>query len=95
MLVLSGLDHRFGWSQMPAFIPVIGIGLVVLANAIWYFSEKENSCAGAGVMIYEGHKVISTGPYALLRHPNYVGDLTLILGAPLALGSRRARRPVG
>ncbi len=87
LLVFCALDHRFGWSHMPAYISIIGIGLVVLANIIWLVSKKENSFAGAGIMIYEGHKVISTGPYALVRHPNYVGDLTLILGAPLALGS--------
>ncbi len=87
LLVLSALDHRFGWSHMPVYISIIGDGLVVLANAIWLISKKENSFAGAGVMIYEGHKVISTGPYAFVRHPNYAGDLTLVLGAPLALGS--------
>jgi protein-S-isoprenylcysteine O-methyltransferase Ste14 len=87
LLVLSGFDHHFGWSQMPAYVSMIGIGLVVLANVVWYISKKENSFAGAGIMIYEGHQVISTGPYALVRHPNYAGDLILILGAPLALGS--------
>jgi protein-S-isoprenylcysteine O-methyltransferase Ste14 len=87
LLVLSALDHRLGWSHVPAYVSMIGIGLVVLANLIWFYSKKENSFAGAGVMIYEGHKVISTGPYALVRHPNYVGDLALILGIPLALGS--------
>ncbi len=87
LLVLCALDHRFGWSHMPAYISMIGIGLVALANVIWFISKKENSFAGAGIMIYEGHKVISTGPYALVRHPNYVGDLTLILGIPLTLGS--------
>jgi protein-S-isoprenylcysteine O-methyltransferase Ste14 len=87
LLVLSGLDHHFGWSQMPAYVSIIGIGLVALANVIWLISKKENSFAGAGVMLYEGHKVISTGPYAFVRHPNYVGDLTLVIGAPLALGS--------
>ncbi len=87
LLVLSALDHRLGWSQMPACVSLIGIGLVVLANGIWFISKKENSFAGAGIMIYEGHKVISTGPYALVRHPNYVGDLSLVFGASLALGS--------
>ncbi len=87
LLVLSALDHRFGWSAMPAYVSIVGDGLVALANAIWFFSKKENGFAGAGVMIYEGHKVISTGPYAWVRHPNYVGDLILILGVPLALGS--------
>ncbi len=87
LLVLSAFDHRNGWSQMPASVSIIGIGLVVLANIIWFYSKKENSFAGAGIVVYEGHKVISTGPYALVRHPNYVGDLILVLGAPLALGS--------
>src|SRR5262249_34045219 len=87
LLVLSALDHRFGWSQMPALISIIGDGFVVLANIIWIVSKAENTFAGAGVMIYEGHRVISTGPYAVVRHPNYVGDLLLVIGAPLALGS--------
>ncbi len=87
LLVLAALDHRFGWSRLPAYVSMIGIGLVVLANLIWFISKKENSFAGAGVMIYEGHQVISTGPYALVRHPNYVGDLCLVLGIPLSLGS--------
>ena len=87
ILVLSGLDRRFGWSQMPVLVSVIGEALVVLANAIWLVSKRENSFAGAGILIYEGHKCITTGPYALVRHPNYAGDLLLVIGAPLALGS--------
>jgi len=87
LLVLSALDHRFGWSHMPAYVSIIGDGLVVLANAIWFISKKENSYAGSAIKIYEGQKVVTTGPYALVRHPNYVGDLTLALGIPLALGT--------
>jgi protein-S-isoprenylcysteine O-methyltransferase Ste14 len=87
LLVLSALDRRFGWSQAPALVCILGDGLVVLANVIWFISKKENSFAGAGIMIYEGHQCITTGPYALVRHPNYVGDLCLVLGAALALGS--------
>jgi protein-S-isoprenylcysteine O-methyltransferase Ste14 len=87
LLVFSALDHRFGWSQMPAYVSIIGDGLVVLANVIWYYSKKENSFAGSTVRIYEGHKVISTGPYARVRHPNYVGDQFLLIGMALALGS--------
>ena len=87
ILVLSALDRRFGWSQMPVYVPIIGEALVVLANVLWLVSKRENSFAGAGIMIYEGHKCITTGPYALVRHPNYAGDLLLVIGAPLALGS--------
>ena len=87
VLVFSAFDHRFGWSRMPAYISIIGAGLVVLANLIWFYVQKENTFVGATVRIYEGQKVISSGPYALVRHPKYVGDLVLILGIPLALGS--------
>jgi protein-S-isoprenylcysteine O-methyltransferase Ste14 len=87
LLVLSVLDHRFGWSHVPAYVSIIGNVLVFIANIIWYISKKENSFAGSAIKIYVGQKVISTGPYALVRHPNYVGDLILILGIPLALGS--------
>jgi protein-S-isoprenylcysteine O-methyltransferase Ste14 len=72
---------------MPAYVSIIGDGLVVLANVIWYYSKKENSFAGSTVRIYEGHKVISTGPYARVRHPNYVGDQFLLIGMAMALGS--------
>jgi protein-S-isoprenylcysteine O-methyltransferase Ste14 len=85
--VFSALDQRFGWSKMPAWVCILGIGLVVLANVIWFYVQKENSFVGATVRIFEGQKVISSGPYAVVRHPKYVGDLALIVGIPLALGS--------
>jgi protein-S-isoprenylcysteine O-methyltransferase Ste14 len=85
--VFCALDHRFGWSKMPAWVCIIGIGLVVLANVIWFYVQQENTFVGATVRIFEGQKVISSGPYVLIRHPKYVGDLVLILGIPLALGS--------
>ena len=85
--VFSALDFHFGWSLMPAFVCIIGDGLVVLANVIWFYVQKENTFVGATVRVFEGQKVISTGPYALVRHPKYVGDLVFILGIPLALGS--------
>lgn len=85
--VISALDHRFGWSHMPPSVSILGDVLVALAIVIWYFSKRENSYAGAAIKIYEGHMVITTGPYALIRHPSYVGDMTLILGISMALGS--------
>lgn len=87
VLVFSALDHHFKWSQMPGYVSVLGLGLVVLANLIWFYVQKENTFVGATVRIFEGQKVISSGPYALVRHPKYVGDLVFIAGIPLALGS--------
>jgi protein-S-isoprenylcysteine O-methyltransferase Ste14 len=85
--VLSALDHRFGWSHMPAAVCILGVLLVVLANGIWFYVQKENTFVGASVRVFEGQKVISTGPYALIRHPKYMGDLIFSIGIPLALGS--------
>ncbi|MCO1660814.1 methyltransferase family protein [Pseudonocardia humida] len=87
LLVVCAFDRRFGWSAMPAWVPVLGIVSVVLANVLWYRSKRENTFAGAGIMVYEDQRVISTGPYAVVRHPNYGGDLLLVVGAPVALGS--------
>ena len=61
--------------------------LVALSFLIWFFVFKENSFGGSNVQTYEGQRVISTGPYALVRHPMYVGVLVLLVGIPPALGS--------
>ncbi len=87
LLLFSALDHRFGWSQMPAFVSVVGDALLVFSFFLYYLVFRENSYAASSIKTFEGQKVISTGPYALVRHPKYVGDLFLIIGIPLALGS--------
>jgi protein-S-isoprenylcysteine O-methyltransferase Ste14 len=87
VLIFSALDQRFGWSQVPAFVSVVGDGLIVLSYVVYYFVFEENSYAATAIQTFEGQKVISTGPYALVRHPKYVGDLFLVIGTPLALGS--------
>jgi protein-S-isoprenylcysteine O-methyltransferase Ste14 len=87
LLFFSALDQRFGWSQVPAFVSVVGDGLIVLSYILYYFVFRENSYAATTIQTFEGQKVISTGPYACLRHPKYVGDLFLVIGTPLALGS--------
>jgi len=87
LIVFSALDHRFGWSQMSPFVSLIGEGLVVLSFLVYYFVFRENSFAASSIQTFEGQKVISTGLYARVRHPKYVGDLLLVIGIPLALGS--------
>jgi protein-S-isoprenylcysteine O-methyltransferase Ste14 len=87
LIVFSALDHRFGWSQMSPFVSWIGEGLVALSFLVYYFVFRENSYAASSIRTFEGQKVISTGPYALVRHPKYGGDLLLVIGIPLALGS--------
>jgi protein-S-isoprenylcysteine O-methyltransferase Ste14 len=84
---VSGLDHVFGWSQVP--VPAVLLGDLLIASAlvlIWLVF-RANPFAAATVNVEKEQPVISTGPYALVRHPMYSGGLLLFLGAPLALGS--------
>lgn len=87
LLVVPALDHHFGWSVMPALIPVLGNVLLLAAFFYFYLVFRENSFGGSTIEVFEDQKVISTGPYAFVRHPMYLGVLIMCLGVPLALGS--------
>jgi len=89
-IVLIGLDAvRFGWSSMPLWLQWIGGAGIVLALWIWYRTFLENTYATAVVRIQteRGHRVVSTGPYAVVRHPLYASALIFFVSTGLALGS--------
>jgi protein-S-isoprenylcysteine O-methyltransferase Ste14 len=85
MFVFSALAHRFGWSPVPVYGSLAGDGLVALGLFIDLLVFKENSYGGSTIETVVDQKVISTGPYAIVRHPMYVGVLIMIIGIPLAL----------
>jgi protein-S-isoprenylcysteine O-methyltransferase Ste14 len=87
LLVLAALDHRFAWSHMPPYVALAGDGLVMLGWLAIFFVFKENSFTSATIEVAPDQRVISTGPYALVRHPMYAGALVMLLGIPIALGS--------
>jgi protein-S-isoprenylcysteine O-methyltransferase Ste14 len=87
MVALSAFDRRFGWSSVPVVICVIGDLLVVAGLTIAMLVVVQNSYAAATVTVEEGQKLASRGLYKLVRHPMYVGDVILMVGIPLALGS--------
>jgi protein-S-isoprenylcysteine O-methyltransferase Ste14 len=87
LLVVPALDHRFGWSHMPATIAIAGNALMTIGWLAIFFVFRENSFSSATVEIADDQKVVSTGPYAWVRHPMYAGALIMLLGMPLALGS--------
>jgi protein-S-isoprenylcysteine O-methyltransferase Ste14 len=87
VLVFPALDYRFGWSSVPASVSVLGDALIVLGFLFTFFVFRENSYGASTIQIAEGQTVISTGPYALVRHPMYAGALVMLIGIPLALGS--------
>jgi len=87
LLVFSALDYRYMWSPVSPYVSLAGDVLVALGFLINFFVFKENSYGSSTIQTVEDQKVISTGPYALVRHPMYVGVLVMIIGVPLALGS--------
>ena len=87
LIVVSALDVRFGWSRLPAYISLIGEALIVSSFLFIFWVVRVNSFAASTIQVTEDQKVVSTGPYAHIRHPMYSGALLLLVGIPLALGS--------
>jgi protein-S-isoprenylcysteine O-methyltransferase Ste14 len=87
LLVVSTLDHRFGWSRVPTPVSLLGDALVAIGLMIDLRVLRENSYGAATIERMEGQQVVTTGPYALVRHPMYAGALIMVFGVPLALGS--------
>ena len=86
-IVVSALDFRFGWSSVPAAISVIGDVLVALGLGISMIVTIQNGYAAANVKVESGQDLVSTGLYGVVRHPMYFGNVMLMIGIPLALGS--------
>jgi protein-S-isoprenylcysteine O-methyltransferase Ste14 len=87
LLVVPALDRRFGWTQSGVALAMVGNLLDIVGTLIIIRVYNENSFAAATVDTFEGQRVISTGPYAIVRHPMYFGGLFYFFGIPLALGS--------
>jgi protein-S-isoprenylcysteine O-methyltransferase Ste14 len=87
LIVVPALDRRFGWSQLPPSLVLAGDVLVALGFLAVAFVFRENSFSSAIIELASDQKVISSGPYAWVRHPMYAGGLVMLLGIPIALGS--------
>jgi len=85
--IVSSIDHRLGWSTVPTFVALLGDILVAVGLYIVFLVFRENTFTSATIEVTDEQKVISTGPYAVIRHPMYSGAFIMLLGIPLALGS--------
>jgi protein-S-isoprenylcysteine O-methyltransferase Ste14 len=85
--IVPGLDYRFGWSSVPSWLSVAGDILIIVAMWVVFRVFKENSYGSATVEIARDQKVISTGPYAVVRNPMYSGAVVYFTAMSLALGS--------
>ena len=93
--VVAGLDFRFGWSDLPATLRAVAFVLVGAFYPLLALILRENAFLSRAVEVHpeEGHHVITTGPYAVVRHPMYSGFVLWLLAAPVALGSVPALVP--
>ncbi|MEB3031351.1 methyltransferase family protein [[Mycobacterium] nativiensis] len=87
MFVVSVLDHRLGWSAVPTPVCLLGDALVAVGLTLAMVVVIQNGYAAANVTVEAGQTLVSTGLYGLVRHPMYTGNVILMVGVPLALGS--------
>ena len=87
VFVVAGLDRRFAWSAMPPALSIVGDAVEVLSFVTFTWVLRVNSFASANIQVEDKQPVISTGPYAVVRHPLYVGAMLMEIGIALGLGS--------
>lgn len=85
--VLSGLDFRFGWSQMPVVVIIAGAVTFLVAYGLNVEVMRENAYLSRVVEIQDNQKVVDTGLYGVVRHPMYAAVNLLYLSMPFVLGS--------
>ena len=85
--LIPGLDYRYGWSSVPVPGVLTADSVVFLGYLFIFLVFRENSYASRIIEVEAGQRVITTGPYALVRHPMYLGFTLMFLATPLALGS--------
>jgi protein-S-isoprenylcysteine O-methyltransferase Ste14 len=90
LVIVAGLDHRFRWSPVfPLWLNVIGFILVAAGYtfASWALAENRFFSSMVRIQTDRGHAVCDSGPYRLVRHPGYAGNILPLPGIVLALGS--------
>jgi len=85
--IIPGFDYRFEWSEVPFIVVIIADLFIFIGYLLFFLVLKENTYASRIIEVEKGQKVISTGPYTIIRHPMYVAVLTMYILSPLALGS--------
>jgi len=91
-MLTPGFDFRFGWTRfwlaaVPVWVVLVGQAASLAGSGVIFWALKANSFAGKTIQVEAGQTVISSGPYAIVRHPFYAGLLMWALGTPFALGS--------
>ena len=85
--LIPGLDYRFNWSDISPALVIIANIIVFIGYWLVFLVFRENSYTSRIVEVEKGQRVITTGPYAVVRHPMYSGIILMYLFTPIALGS--------
>lgn len=85
--IIPGFDRRYGWSDVPFGVVVISDVVILAAYYLFALVLQENRYASRVIEVADEQRVVTTGPYAIVRHPMYVAAILINLFSPLALGS--------
>ncbi|MBQ7392252.1 MAG: isoprenylcysteine carboxylmethyltransferase family protein [Clostridia bacterium] len=85
--IVAGLDHRFGWSHVPAWLVVVSSVVLLVSYALYAEVMRENAYLSRTIEVQKGQRVVDTGLYGIVRHPMYAVTVWLFLSIPLVLGS--------
>jgi protein-S-isoprenylcysteine O-methyltransferase Ste14 len=97
-MAVSGLDAgRFGWSTVPTWVQYVSIALFIFGwfFSLWAMVSNKHFETTVRIQVDRGHKTVTNGPYAIVRHPGYVGFILLYSATPTLLGSWWGLVPVG
>ena len=85
--IVAGLDFRFGWSRVPAWVVATASAVLLISYALYAEVMRENAYLSRTIEVQEGQRVVDTGLYGIVRHPMYAVTIWLFLAIPLVLGS--------
>ena len=85
--VVAGLDFRFNWIKLAAWVPYVFAVVLILAYLLWAEVLRENTYLSRTIKVEENQKVVDTGLYGIVRHPMYTATIILFLSMPIVLGS--------
>jgi protein-S-isoprenylcysteine O-methyltransferase Ste14 len=93
IFILPGFDVRYGWSNVPAWLCLAADGVVLGSYLLYVLVLRTNTFASRVIEVEQGQQVITSGPYAFVRHPMYLAMILMMTATPLALGSYWAMIP--
>ena len=85
--IVAGLDHRFGWTQVPRWCVILASVILLVSYALYAEIMRENAYLSRTIKVQEDQKVIDKGLYSIVRHPMYAVTIWLFLSIPVILGS--------